>query len=168
MIAYNAPRPIDASDDVAAFDCGHPSLNAFLKQRAFKNEQRKASRSYVVTSDAGAVVGYYSLAAGAMPLSQAPGVVRRNMPDPLPVTVLGRLAVDIRHGGRGLGRGMLREAMQRTLNHSLGIGSCALIVHAIDDNAVAFYTSFAFLRFPPADERRTLWMPVSRIAATLS
>jgi predicted N-acetyltransferase YhbS len=161
---YSAPRPISPDDRVGDFDCDRPELNEFLRNRAAKNEG-KASRTFVVCSAAGEVAGFYTLAAGAVALDEVPGKLRRNMPNPLPVTVLGRLAVDLAHAGRGLGKAMLKEAMQRSLDAAKGVGARAIIVHAIDDEAVTFYTRFGFQAFPSGG--RTLFLPLETIAAAL-
>jgi GNAT superfamily N-acetyltransferase len=165
---YAQPRPIAPHDRLDRFDCGKEPLNDFLRQRALKNEGR-ASRAYVVTSltgeDAGAVVAFYTLSTGAVPLEEAPGSVRRNMPNPVPVMVLGRLAVDRRHSGKGVGAGMLRQALQRVLEASKTIGARGLVVHAIDDEAVTFYTRYGFHLFPAGG--RTLFLPIETIARSL-
>ena len=165
---YAAPRPIKDGDAVQDFACGKQPLDDFLKQRAVKNEG-KASRTYVVRSaageDAGKVVAYYSLAAGAVAHNDAPAWAKRNMPNPIPVFVLGRLAVDARHQGRGLGKALLKEAIQRTLEASRTIGARALVIHAIDDEAVGYYTPFGFRRFPT--DGRTLFLPVETLAQSL-
>lgn len=165
---YTAPRPIAADDHVESFDCGKEPLNRFLKSRALENEG-KASRTYVICSaagdDAGAVVAYYTLAAGAVARSDAPGPLRRNMPNPLPVMVLGRMAVDGRHAGKGMGKAMLKEAIQRVAQTATVVGTRAMIVHAIDDEAAAFYTPFGFQLFPAGG--RTLFLPIETVAAAL-
>lgn len=161
---YEAPRPISPDDRLAGFDCGRPALNDFLRKRALKNEG-KASRTYVVSSSAGEVVAFYTLATGAVEHDGAPGALKRNMPNPLPVMVLGRMAVDLAHVRKGLGKAMLREAMQRVLEASRTIGARALIVHAIDDDAITFYTPFGFQAFPTGS--RTLFLPIETIAAAL-
>ena len=165
---YSQPRPIDKDDNLAAFDCGRPPLNDFLKQQALKNEG-KASRTYVVTAqsgeDAGKVVAYYTLAGGAITHENAPGWAKRNMPDPLPTLVLGRLAVAINHQGKRIGEHLLREAMQRSLEVATQIGVRVLIVHAIDDEAVSFYVPFGFRRFPA--DSRTLFLAMETIAKSL-
>jgi len=143
-------------------------LNDWLRKRALKNEGR-ASRTYVVTSttgdNAGSVIAFYTLAAGAIQLEEVPKPLTRNMPNPLPIMVLGRMAVDQRHGGRGLGRFMLREAMQRVLEASQQVGARALVVHAIDDEAVSFCTQFGFQIFPAGSN--TLFLPIETIASSL-
>ena len=166
--SYTHPRPIDANDALEGFDCGKPPLNDFLTHRALKNEG-KASRTYVVCGAAGKsaqdVVGYYTLSAGAVSTDESPGWAKRNMPNPVPVIVLGRLAIHLKHQGRGLGSALMREAFQRTIEASRHIGARALVVHAIDDEAVGFYTSYGFRRFPT--DSRTLFLPIETIAASL-
>lgn len=165
---YSAPRPVEKDDGVAGFDCGKPPLDEFLKQRAIKNEG-KGSRTYVVVSqlgeDAGRVVAYYTLAAGAVNHEECPTWAKRNMPNPIPVMVLGRLAVDGAHQGKKIGKHLLREAMQRTLEASRHVGVRALVVHAIDDEAVSFYVPFGFQTFPT--DSRTLFLPIETIANSL-
>ena len=165
---YSQPRPLEKGDDLAAFDCGKPPLDNFLKQHALKNEG-KASRTYVVTAqtgeDAGKVVAYYTLAGGAVTHEDAPGWAKRNMPDPLPAVVLGRLAVDSGHHGKGIGSHLLREAMQRALEVSAQVGVRVMIVHAIDDEAINFYVPFGFRRFPT--DSRTLFLATETIAKSL-
>lgn len=165
---YLAPQPITADHLLESFACGQPALDMWLKLRALANEGR-ASRSYVVVaatgSQGGAVVGYYSLAAGGVALRDLKSGYRHNLPDPVPVMVLGRLAVDHRHAGQGLGTGMLREAMRRTLQVSRMAGVRMMAVHAIDDAAVAFYQRHGFHVFPAGS--RSMFLPVETIAAAL-
>jgi GNAT superfamily N-acetyltransferase len=165
---YAPPRPIQSSDELAAFDCGKPPLNEFLKQQALKNEG-KASRTYVVVAQtgeyAGKVVAYYTLASGAVTHDNAPGWAKRNMPDPLPAVVVGRLAVDAKYQGKGIGKHLMREAMQRSLEVAAQIGVRLLIVHAVDDEAINFYVPFGFRRFPT--DSRTLFLPIETIANAL-
>ena len=165
---YSAPRPIEKGDGVAGFSCGKQPLDDFLKQRALKNEGR-ASRTYVVISqageDAGNVAAYYTLAAGGVNHEACPTWAKKNMPNPIPVIVLGRLAVSAAHQGHGIGKHLLREAMQRALESSRQIGARAIFVHAIDDEAVSFYVPFGFRSFPPAS--RTLFLPMETVAGSL-
>lgn len=161
---YAAPRPISAENSFYHFDCGRPELNAWLHRRAIKNEGR-ASRTYVICSGSNEVVAFYTLSAGAAELQAVPTKLARNMPNPVPLIVLGRLAVDRSHAGRGLGSFMLREALQRALHAADTIGVHALVVHAIDDAAVAFYTRFGFQAFPTA--ARSLFLPIETIARSL-
>ena len=114
---YAAPVPLTADHKFDRFESGKPALDEWLRLHALHNEE-KASRTYVVTAqvgeDAGNVVAYYTLAYGSVIRSEVPKKIRQGLPNPVPVMVLGRLAVDQRHAGKGLGPSMLREAMQRT------------------------------------------------------
>src|SRR2546427_383 len=112
--AVSPPEHLTAEHDVAGFDCGVPELDDWLKRRALQNEASRAARTFVVVAD-GRVVGYYALATGAVAHRAATGRVRRNMPEPIPVMVLARLAVDREYQGSGLGTGLLRDALFRTL-----------------------------------------------------
>ena len=165
---YLPPQPISADHRLDLFDCGKAPLNDWLRRHALKNEGR-ASRTYVVNSaageDAGAVIAFYTLAAGAVRLDELPSKLARNMPNPAPAMVLGRLAVDSRHGGRGLGRAMLKEALQRVLEAAHKVGARAIVVHAIDDDAVTFYTRYGFQVFPPGG--RTLFLPIETVAEAI-
>src|SRR5580700_6209389 len=114
MAEISPPEHLTSAHDISTFDCGVPDLDDWLKKRALANEESRASRTYVVCS-AGKVVGYYALASGGVALTKAPGRIRRNMPDPLPVMIVGRLAVDQSCQGRNIGRSLLRDAVLRTL-----------------------------------------------------
>lgn len=127
------------------FDCGEAVLNDWLKRRALANQRSGASRTFVVVDGQGAVKGYYALAAGSVAHVAAPGGIRRNMPDPIPVMVLGRLAVDGDSRGRGLGADLLRDAVLRTLRLSREVGIRALLAHALNDSARAFYLRHGFV-----------------------
>jgi GNAT superfamily N-acetyltransferase len=138
-----APERLGVGHDVSTFDCGVADLNDWLKKRALSNEESGASRTYVVCS-AGPVVGYYALASGGVALARAPGRVRRNMPDPLPVMIVGRLAVEQGWQGRNVGRSLLRDAVLRTLRAAEIGGIRAILVHAISDDAKRFYERYGF------------------------
>jgi GNAT superfamily N-acetyltransferase len=138
-----APEKLQASHDILAFDCGEPELNDWLRRRALVNQQSGASSTYVI-SDGTRVVGYYSLAAGSVAREAAPGQVKRNMPEPVPVVVLGRLAVDQTFQGQGLGRALLRDGVLRTLQAAEIIGVRAILVHALSDKAKRFYEACGF------------------------
>jgi GNAT superfamily N-acetyltransferase len=136
-------EPISAVHCLDLFDCGVASLNAWLKRHARKNEGKGASRTSVV-ADGTRVIGYYCLSAGAVALRYAPRPLTRNMPDPIPVMVLGRLAVDLARQRRGLGRALLRDAVLRTLQAGEIVGVAALLVHALSEEAKRFYLSCSF------------------------
>jgi GNAT superfamily N-acetyltransferase len=142
-----APEHLTAIHDKSTFDCGIPELNDWLKKRALSNEESGASRTYVVCT-AGRVVGYYALANGGVALASASGRVRRNMPDPLPVMMVGRLAVEQGWQGRNIGRSLLRDAILRTLQAAEIGGVRAILVHAISEDAKRFYERNGFSVLP--------------------
>ena len=151
MAELSAPTPLLATHVTDEFDCGEPALNDWLRKRALKNENSGASRAFVVCHDDGVnnyVVGYYVLATGSVMHKQAPSKVRRNMPDPVPVMILGRLAVSKNMQSAGLGRGLLRDAILRTLGVSKQAGIKALLVHALSDAAHKFYRQCGFIESP--------------------
>lgn len=160
----SAPAPLSAEHDVSAFACGHSSLDDWLKRRALANQKAGASRTYVVSEDR-RVVAYYALASGALACMAATGKLRRNMPDPIPIAILGRLAIDSAFQGRGLGRALFRDAALRILSAADAIGIRGLIVHAISDDAAAFYRALG-LEVSPA-EPRTLMITLSELRAAL-
>ena len=143
----SAPEPLNPYHDLQVFDSGEPSLDDWLKRRALKNQGHDVSRTYVVC-EGGAVIGYCCLSAGALGHSEAPGALRRNRPDPIPVLVLGRLAIHRDHHQRGLGTALLRDAILRTLQTSKSIGVAALLVHALSEQARRFYLSRGFVPSP--------------------
>lgn len=147
MGKITAPAPIAASHCLAAFDCGVVSLNEWLRRQALKNELAGASRTFVVCDDA-TVVGYYALAVGSVIRQGAPGRIRRGMPEPMPVMVLGRLAVVLEWQGEGIGVGLLRDAVLRTVAVSRQAGLRALLVHALSDEAKGFYLRHGFQESP--------------------
>ena len=160
---YGPPTPLDTSHDVASFDCGKPPLTDWLRTQALKNEGR-GSRTFVVGVGK-QIAAYYALAAGHVDREHAPSNIARNMPNPIPVIVLGRLAVDYRHKNKRLGVGLLRDAIKRTLVASREIGARAIMVHAIDDEAVGFYLQYGFKSFPT--DPRTLFLSLTQASAAL-
>ena len=147
MGEVTAPEPITASHHTESFACGIPVLDEWLRRRALKNEVSGASRTFVICQDR-QVVGYYTLATGSVEHRDAPGKIHRNMPNPIPVMVLGRLAVDQEQQHAGLGRGLLKDAVLRTLTVSQHAGVKALLVHALSEDAKRFYTRSGFLESP--------------------
>lgn len=148
LAALGPPVPITAEHDTALFQCRHDSLNQWLRRRALANASSGATRTYVVCAESHRVVGYYALAAGSLDVELAPSRLRRNMPNPLPMVVLGRLAVDDAWSGRGVGGGLLKDAVLRSLQAAELIGACALLCHAIDADAKAFYARHGFVESP--------------------
>jgi len=141
------PAKLNSSHQVEGFDSGNDQLDHWLKNRALKNELEGASRTYVLCVDE-AVIGYYCLANGAVGQATATGRVRRNMPDPIPVMVIGRLAVDRRWQGKGIGKALIRDAILRTLQAAEIAGIRAILVHAISEDAKQFYQKCGFTASP--------------------
>ncbi|BBF94446.1 GNAT family N-acetyltransferase [Blastochloris tepida] len=134
--------------DTARFDCGHPALNRFLQAFALQNQKSGSSQTYVAVID-DAVAGYHCLTVGDVSLEEAPERMARGMPrHPVPVMIVARLAVDRAYQGRKLGGALLKDALRRTLAAADIAGIRAVIVHAKDDKARAFYERFGFARFP--------------------
>lgn len=147
MGKLTAPAPIEAVHTADNFDCGISSLNQWIRQQALKNELSGASRTFVVCIEKEAV-GYYALATGSILRQQAPGKIRREMPDPIPVMVLARLAIDCTWQKSGVGLGLLRDALLRTYNVSRQVGVRALLVHALSEKAKGFYLRHGFTQSP--------------------
>lgn len=143
----NRPEKLSSDHDLSQFQCGEPALDDWLKRRALQNEESGASRTYVVCLGK-RVVGYYALTVGAVAHVDAPGRVRRNMPDPVPVMVIGRLALDQSVQGQGVGPALLRDAILRTLQAAEIAGIRAVLVHAISERAKHFYEKWGFISSP--------------------
>jgi GNAT superfamily N-acetyltransferase len=158
----SVPVPLTAEHDLSAFDCGEAALNDWLKQRALRNESR-FSRTYAVCED-DRVIAYFCISAGAVERAAAHGTIRRNAPDTIPVSVIGRLAVNHSHAGQGLGADLLSDALRRIAAASQSIGIGAVLVHAKDDAAKRFYMRCAEFIEYPADSR-TLFLPIETVVA---
>lgn len=161
-LPLSAPVPLTAEHDLSAFDCGEPELNDWLRHRALKNESR-FSRTYVVCAG-NRVVGYFCISAGSVERNAAPGKVRRNAPDLIPVSVIGRLAVSLDHAGKGLGADLLSDALRRIAVASQSIGIGAVLVQAKDEAAKRFYLRCAeFIEYP--EDSRTMFLPIETLVA---
>lgn len=158
------PEKLNSLHQIENFDSGNPQLDDWLKRRALKNEVEGASRTYVLCLDE-VVIAYYCLANGAILQTVATGRVRRNMPDPIPVIVIGRLAVDLNYQNRGIGRALLRDAILRTLQASEIVGIRAILVHAISEDAKRFYQKCGFTTSPT--DPMTLMVTVNDAIASL-
>jgi hypothetical protein len=163
--ALSAPVPLAAEHDLSTFDCGEPALNEWLQQRALRNESR-FSRTYVVC-EGNRVVAYFCISAGAVERAAAPSKVRRNAPNTIPVSIIGRLAVSRDQAGKGLGADILSDALRRIAVASQSIGIGAVLVHAKDEAAKRFYMSCAeFIEYP--ESSRTLFLPIETVIAAFS
>ncbi|MDP3037045.1 MAG: GNAT family N-acetyltransferase [Rhodocyclaceae bacterium] len=147
-LQFGSPQPLTTAHRLGDFTCGEAVLDEWLKRRALINQLSGASRTFVVADEAGRACGYYALAAGAVSHQMATSSVRRNMPDPVPVMVLARLAVDLRAQGIKLGAALLQDAVNRAVNVSWNAGVRALLVHALHDRAKQFYAHYGFQESP--------------------
>ena len=156
------PVALKAGHDLSCFDCGSEVITRWLKTRARDASEEDTARVYVVTRDAKKVVAFYALAAGGVARSEAPGALRRNSPDPIPVIILAVLGVDKTEQRRGLGQDLLSDAMRRALQASKIIGARALLVHALDARTAEFYQQHGFRPFAGAAETLFLAMKAVR------
>jgi len=152
-VTISAPRPLASDDDFTLFDSGKPDLDQWLKQRALRSEKSRDARTYVVTTLERGVVGFYCLSIASVDRSQASGWLARNAPNPVPAILIGRLAVDVHMQGAGLGRALLADAARRARAAAEHVGARALIVDAVDEEAVAFYERFGFTRLSATSMR---------------
>jgi GNAT superfamily N-acetyltransferase len=163
-MALTAPQPIDESCETGPFHSGVPVLDEWLKRRAWANQASGASRTYVVCEEK-RVVAYYALAAGAVDIDAASRRIRRNMPDPVPIAVLGRLAIEGAYQKRGLGRALMQDASKRVLQAADIIGIRGVVVHAISEDAKAFYLALGFEVSPL--QPMTLMATLAELKATI-
>jgi GNAT superfamily N-acetyltransferase len=161
---FSAPEPLSEDHHTDGFECGDPALDAWLKRRAWANQATGASRTYVVR-EGERVVAYYALASGAIAQAAVPGRFRRNMPDPIPVVLLARLAVDRTCQRLGLGKAMIRDAALRVAHAAEAIGIRGIVVHALSEDAKRFYANAGFDSCPA--EPMTLVMTVRDLQAAL-
>lgn len=159
------PEPLADQHGIGDFRSGEASLDDWLKRRARANQVSGASRTYVLC-EGKRVIGYYALASGVVAVESAPGRFRRNMPNPIPVAVLARLAVHSDWQGRGIGRALFRDAARRVANAADAIGIRGIVVHAISEETKKFYLTLGFVASP--SEPMTLMVTLSDIRAALA
>jgi GNAT superfamily N-acetyltransferase len=159
------PEPLGDHHDIGDFNSGEVSLDNWLKQRARANQLSGASRTYVLCEQR-RVIAYYALASGEIAVASALGRFRRNMPNPIPVAVLARLAVDQGWQGQGIGRGLFRDAASRVAEAADSIGIRGIIVHAISEDAKKFYLALGFEASP--SDPMLLMVTLADIRAALS
>ena len=160
----SAPALLTPDHDLSQFGCQHSSLTTWLKKRVLANNQQSGSRTHVVC-DAARVVGFYALAAGSIEHAVAPKPLTRNMPQPIPAIMLARLAVDSQFQRRGIGAGLLQDAVLRALNAALHVAGRVLLCHAIDDEARAFYRKHGFVQSPIED--MTVMLDLGKVSSLL-
>jgi GNAT superfamily N-acetyltransferase len=160
----SAPEPLADGHDLVEFDSGVAALDEWLRRRARANQVSGASRTFVVAEGA-RVVGYYAVASGGIGIASAPGRFRRNMPDPIPIVVLGRLAVDRGWQGHGLGRALFRDCCLRVAQAADAIGIRGIVVHAVSEAAKAFYLALGFEE--SASDKMTLMVTLGDVRALI-
>lgn len=159
------PEPLADHHEIGDFSSGEAALDDWLRRRARGNQVSGATRTYVVC-EGKRVIAYYALASGVVAVESAPGRFRRNMPNPIPVAVLARLAVDRNWQGGGIGRALFRDAARRVAHAADAIGIRGIVVHAISEEAKNFYLALGF--DPSPREPMTLMVRLSDIRAVLS
>ena len=147
QLPLQPPTPLISTHLVTDFDCGVESLNEWLDKRAWKNQVLGVSRTFVITNGE-IVVGYYCLSSAAIDRIKLPKAKQRNMPDPIPAILIGRLAVDLRYQGKKIGLSLLQDAICRIITASQSIGVAYILVHALDDGAKHFYETKGFVAIP--------------------
>ena len=149
MAGLTPPRPLAVTDDREAFDCGRESLNQWFRRHAWRNQEGGASRTSVVCDAViGAVAGYVSLSAAQIEREYLPKAAQRNRPSPIPVILLGQLAVDRRYHGKGYARSLMLFALTTAVRLSKDIGCFGVLTHPLDDEVRAFYRRFGFDDLP--------------------
>jgi GNAT superfamily N-acetyltransferase len=164
-VPLTAPQSLNDLHDLNEFQSGVASLDEWLKRRARANQVSGGSRTFVVT-DGQRVMGYYALASGGITVGSAPGRFRRNMPDPIPIALLGRLAIDRAWQGRGLGRALFRDGAMRVAQAAEALGIRGIVAHAVSEEAKAFYLALGF-ESSPADPM-TLMVTLGDIRALIA
>ncbi|MDF5722448.1 MAG: GNAT family N-acetyltransferase [Rhizonema sp. PD37] len=162
-MTFQPPAPLCDTHLLDDFDCGVASLNDWLRRRAVANQKNNASRTYVVANES-KVIAYYCLSSGALALNDTPSPIRRNMPDPIPVAILGRLGVDTAWKGHSLGAALLQEAVLRTMQAAEIVGIRGIVVHAISEEARQFYEHYGFS--PSPTQPMTLILSIKKARQT--
>lgn len=152
-----APEPLAPPHQLDGFDCGKPALNDWLLRHARQAQTSGSARTFVVAEDDQRVAGYFSLTVGQVDTLEAPERMRQGTGQyPLPVVILARMAVSARDQGRGIGSGMLQDAVTRTLLIAEQAGIRAMLTHPIDEEAARFYTRFGFVASPLREQQLLL------------
>jgi predicted N-acetyltransferase YhbS len=159
------PEELNRDHDVSGFCCGRESLDDWLKNRALKSNMAGDSRVFVICNRSGEVVGYYAVSAGSVRRHEAVGKIKRNAPDPIPMALIGRLAVRVDLQGHGVGPALLRDAVLRISQASEHIGLKGVLVHALDKEAARFYARMGFRPSTASDHH--LMISLKDIAAEL-
>ncbi|SHF11898.1 GNAT family N-acetyltransferase [Thermomonas hydrothermalis] len=162
-MTLRAPEPLAAQHRLEGFDCGKPALNDWLLRHARQAQSSGSAKTFVVAEDDGRVAGYFSLTVGQVDTLEAPERIRKGMGQyPLPVVILARLAVSVTNQGRGIGLGLLQDAIRRTMLIAEQAGIRAMLTHPIDDEAARFYTRFGFIASPLREKQLLLLLKDAR------
>jgi GNAT superfamily N-acetyltransferase len=165
LTEFRTPRPLATGDVLSEFRCGVEALDSWLRGYARNNDRSGGSRTMVSVTTEGRVAGYYCLSASSLVREEAPQQLARRAPDPIPVVLIGRLAVDQDFAGHGLGTALLQHAVLQAISAAEIIGMRAILVHALTDEVIPFYERFGFERFPGSS--RALYLLASDARATL-
>jgi GNAT superfamily N-acetyltransferase len=162
-VTLRAPEPLSAQHRLEGFDCGKPALDDWLLRIARQAQGSGSAKTFVVADDDDRVAGYFSLTVGQVDTLEAPERIRKGMGQyPVPVVILARLAVSQEHQGRGIGVGMLQDAIRRTLMTAEQAGVRAMLTHPIDEDAARFYTRFGFITSPLREQQLLLLLKDAR------
>ena len=161
-MSLNGPEPLAAGHQLESFDCGKPALNEWLLRHARQAQGSGSAKTFVV-ADEGRVAGYFSLTVGQVDTLDAPERIRKGMGQyPLPVVILARLAVATQDQGRGIGFGMLQDAIKRTFLIAEQAGIRAMLTHPLDEEAAKFYSRFGFIASPLREQQLLLLIKDAR------
>jgi len=162
-VTLRAPEPLVAQHRLESFDCGKPALNDWLLRHARQARGSGSAKTFVVAEEDGRVAGYFSLTVGQVDTLEAPERIRKGMGQyPLPVVILARLAVSVADQGRGIGFGLLQDAIRRTMLIAEQAGIRAMLTHPIDEDAAKFYTRFGFIASPLREQQSLLLLKDAR------
>ena len=162
-MTLRGPQPLTAAHRLEGFDCGRPALNDWLLRHARQAQGSGSAKTFVVADDDGRVAGYFSLTVGQIDTLEAPERLRKGMGQyPLPVVILARLAVSAQDQGRGIGLGLLQDAIRRTMLIAEQAGIRAMLTHPIDEDAARFYIRFGFVASPLREQQLLLLLKDAR------
>lgn len=165
-MGITAPQPLTIDHNLDQFSCGKQVLDDWLRNTALKNHSQGGSRTFVITDEeTNRVIGYYCISTGSIEHNKITGKFKRNMPDPIPVILLGRLAVDVDYANRGIGTGLMKDCYKRVVSISTEVGVRAILVHAIDDESRQYYLKLGFSESPI--QSHTLMIRVKDIVTAL-
>lgn len=165
MTEFKTPRPLATGDVLSDFRCGVDALDSWLRGYARNNDRIGGSKTMVSITSEGRVAGYYCLSASSLVRDEAPAVLSRRSPNPIPIVLIGRLAVDQEFAGLGLGAGLLQHAVLQAISAAEIIGMRAILVHTLTEEVIPFYERFGFVRFPGSS--RALYLLAEDARATL-